>query len=181
MFEKFRTSLEQILTWSNVSLYQNWTPSFRTLAKKSLSVRACTFQHYDQRSIPEVEKCLIIISTQSRETSTSLTQSNVVEGFWWRNRQSKRFSPRRSWVRFSRRTRDAYVRRVSQWMSWAFSGYSGFLQQGMLTGWVRITPSLFVNRSCAPWSDMSHRVAARGVLISLRESSRSSCVLRISA
>jgi hypothetical protein len=54
VFEKFRTSLEQILTWSNinfkgfpeerflnplplftvdVSLYQNWTPSFRTLAK----------------------------------------------------------------------------------------------------------------------------------------------------
>ena len=51
---QFRTSLEQILTWSNVnfkgfpeerslappppltvdiSLYQNWTPSFRTLAK----------------------------------------------------------------------------------------------------------------------------------------------------
>jgi hypothetical protein len=63
VFEKFRTSLEQILTWSNVnfkgfpeerflnppppplhratvdvSLYQNWTATFRTLAKSLVAL-----------------------------------------------------------------------------------------------------------------------------------------------
>jgi hypothetical protein len=50
--------------------------------------------------------------------------------------------------------------------SWVSSGYSSFLPQGMLTAWVGINwpsrPNWPSQRSCAPWSDMSHKVAARG-------------------
>jgi hypothetical protein len=38
------------------------------------------------------------------------------------------------------------------WKSWVFSEHSSFLPQGIF------------HRSCAPWSDMSHKVAARGAL-----------------
>jgi hypothetical protein len=84
------------------------------------------------------------------------------------NRQSKRLSPLRSWVGFSLRTHAWHLCEKSQSMlyrkSWVFSGYSGVLPQGMLTGWVEIIPLTDPSRdrSCAPWSDMSHKVAARG-------------------
>jgi hypothetical protein len=51
------------------------------------------------------------------------------------------------------------------WKSWVFSGCSGFLPQGKLTGWVGISPPNWpFHRSCVPWSDMSHKVATRGAL-----------------
>jgi predicted DNA-binding transcriptional regulator len=55
-------------------------------------------------------------------------------------RASALISSLRSWVRFLLRTRDTYVKRVShrftESRTWVFSGYYGFLSQGMLTGWV---------------------------------------------
>ena len=54
------------------------------------------------------------------------------------SRKSKRFSHLKSWIWLSLRT---HVKRVNQRFglcrkSWVFSGYSGFLPQGKLTGWV---------------------------------------------
>jgi hypothetical protein len=74
--------------------------------------------------------------------------SNIIVGSWNLCEKSRSMLHRRSWV-FS-------------WES-SFAGYSGFLPQGMLT-----TP---FHRSCAPWSDMSPDVAARGAF--RKSSSRS--------
>jgi hypothetical protein len=83
----------------------------------------------------------------------------------WRNCQSKRLSPLRSWVRFSLRTHDSYVKRVSQHSTESRGFSRGTPVCSHRECWqsgLGLAPNWPFPRSCAPCSDMSHKVAARG-------------------
>jgi hypothetical protein len=82
--------------------------------------------------------------------------------------QNERLPPLRSWVRFSLRTLDTYVKRVSQ-RSTETRGFSPCTpvssHRECWQGGLGLTPNgPAFHRSCAPWSDMSHKVATKGAL-----------------
>jgi hypothetical protein len=75
--------------------------------------------------------------SHSPSFSFASSQVSSMLGLRWRSRQSKRLSPLSSCVRFSLRT---HVKRIS---AWVFSGGSGFLPRGKLTGWVKVAQYTF--------------------------------------
>jgi hypothetical protein len=82
----------------------------------------------------------------------------------WRNRQGKDLSPLRSWVRFSLRTRVKRVRQRSAESRGFSPGTPVSSHRECWLGGLGLAPNWPFHRSCAPWSDMSHKVAARGAL-----------------
>jgi hypothetical protein len=104
----------------------------------------------------------------------STHESTAKMRFLWHNRQSKRLSLLRSWLRFPLRTHHTYVKRVCQ-CSTKSRGFSPGtpVSTGNVdrVGW-DYPPNWPFYRSCAPWSDLSPKVIARGAL---RKPSTSSC------
>jgi hypothetical protein len=110
------------------------------------------------------ENSLELIVYLARPALLGTWGEQFVEGLRWCNHQSNLWDGFRSRCRVMILMRKEPKSTLCR-KSWVFSGYSGFLPQGMLTGWVGINPPNWpFHRSCAQWSDMSHKVAARGAL-----------------
>jgi hypothetical protein len=99
----------------------------------------------------------------------------------WRTCQSTRLSSLKLWVWSSHRTNDTYAKRVDTLPKVEGTPVSSHCTRDVdRVGWDYPLNWPF-HRSCSPWSDMSHKVAARGALrkLSTRSGWAASLVIQL--